>query len=100
MAATLELSATLSEILNAQEMPVLVIEKLREINVVEVADFATLILTRRLECIAVGLSAHAQELGDFFRLLKLGEVIHEVAMRVKMCVRRIWSECKSAPEPP
>ena len=99
MAATLELCSMLAEILNDQEIPVLVIDKLRELKVVEVADFATLILTRRLERIAAGLAAHAHDLGDFFQLFKLEEVSPEVAMCVKMCARRIWSECKSALEP-
>ena len=42
MAIALELSARMAEILNAREAPVLVIDKLREIKVVEVADFATI----------------------------------------------------------
>ena len=49
MAVTRELSSRMAEILNAQEMPAIVIEKLRELKVAEVADFATTILTRRLE---------------------------------------------------
>ena len=49
MAVTRELSARLAEILNDQEIPVIVIGKLRELKVAEVADFATTILTRRLE---------------------------------------------------
>ena len=99
MAIALELSTRLAEILNDQEVPVLVIEKLRELKVVEVGDFATLILTRRLECDTLGLAANAQDLCDLHQLLKLEEVAPEVALRIKMQIRRIWSECKSALEP-
>ena len=79
MAIALELSARLAEILNAQEVPAIVIEKRREIKAVDVADFA-------------GLAAHARDLGGFFQLLKLADFSPEVALRTKMCVRRTWSE--------
>ena len=66
MAATLELSAKLAQIINAQVVPAIAIDKLREIKAADVADFATLVLTRMLERIAVGLAAHARDLGDSF----------------------------------
>ena len=120
MAIALELPTRLAGILNSYEPPVIVIGKLREINVVEVADF-------------VGLAAHAQDLGDFPQLLKLGELTlaltrrlkplasHDAALQIKMVVRtlvgrkvgyvtircvasyqaiRIWIECKQATLPP
>ena len=44
---------------------------------VEVADF-------------VGLAAHAQDLGEFFNLLKLEDgTTAEVALRYKMIIRRV-----------
>ena len=87
MAITLELPDRLGEILNAQELPVVVIDKLREIKVVDLSDFA-------------GLAAHARDLGGFFQLPKLEDFIPEVALRTKMCVRRVRAECKDALEPP
>ena len=66
MDGALELSTRLAEILNSQELPVIVIDKLREIKVVEVSDFATLVLTRRLERITAGLAARARDLGASF----------------------------------
>ena len=87
MAVTLGLSARLAEFFNAQEVPVVVIGKLREIKVVEVSDF-------------VGLAAHAQDLGGSFQLPKLEDITPEIAIRTKMCVRRIWSGCKVALNPP
>ena len=98
MDAPLELSARLAEILNAQGVPAIVIDKLREIKV-EVSDFLTFVLTRRLGRITVGLAAHARDLGGFFQLLKLEGVSHEVAMRIAIFARRIWSECESALAP-
>ena len=100
MADTLELSARTAEILNAQEVPAVAIDKLRDIKAVEVADCVTQFLTRRLERITSGLAAHVQDLGFSPQLLKLADLIPEVALRTKMCVRRIWSECKAALEPP
>ena len=47
----------------------------------------------------LGLASHAQDLGEFSQLPKLGDLIPEVAIRIKMQVRRIWPECKSALEP-
>ena len=41
MAITLELPARLAAILNAQEIPVIAIDKLRELKVRDVADFVT-----------------------------------------------------------
>ena len=86
MAIAIELSARLAEILNSHEVHVVAIGKLREIKAVDVADF-------------VGLAAHAKDLGDFPHLLKLEDVSPDVAMRTKMQVRRIWSECREALHP-
>ena len=51
----------------------------------------------------VGLAPHVQDLSEFPDLLKLGETgTPEAALRTKMIVRRVRSECKAAqiPRPP
>ena len=90
MAINIDLAARLREILAAQECPATValiltrrlerdalIEKLRELQVFYVAEFA-------------GLAAHSHVLGEFPQLLKLGYVTPEAAMRTKIVTRRIW----------
>ena len=50
MAATLELSTRIDELLNSQEVPVIAVGKLRDLKIAEVSDF-------------VGLAARARDLG-------------------------------------
>ena len=86
MAVALDLSARIVGIINSHEVPVVAIDKLREINVVEVAEF-------------VGMSAHARDLGDFFQLLKIWDMSPDVALRTKIWAMGICSECRAALEP-
>lgn len=94
MSATIELSARLREISSGRECPV-VIDKLRDLQAFEVADFdgLTPVLTRRLELNK--LAYRARDIGEFTPL-KLEESTQEVAIRIKMCVRRIWIERRKA----
>ena len=61
----------------------MVVAKLREIKVVEVADF-------------VGLATHSRDLGDYPQLSKLDQASPEVALRTKMTARRIRIERREA----
>ena len=83
MALNVELSAPLRQILKDRDCPGGVIGELRELQVVELADFA-------------GLAARAQDLADFPHLPKLDDVTPEARLRTKMVIRRIWSECRDA----
>ena len=83
MELNVELSARLHQILTYPDCPVGVIGKLRELQVVEAADCAWL-------------AAHAQDVGELPKLLKIGDVAPEERLRTKMIIRRIWSECREA----
>ena len=64
--------------LTKNDAPVIVLGKLRELRVVEIADMA-------------GAASHAQDLGEFSNLLKLEEgTSAEAVLRIKMAIRRIW----------
>ena len=52
-------------------MPVIVIEKLRELKVRDIADFVTNKFNPKVKLNTVGLAAHAQDLGEFFQLSTL-----------------------------
>ena len=56
MAAAMDFSVRLLDILTASNFPEFVLAKLRDVRVVELADF-------------VGLSSHGQDLGEFSQLL-------------------------------
>ena len=83
MALNVGLSVRLRQILTDRDCPAGVIEKLRELQVVEVEEFA-------------GLSAHVHDMGEFFSLLKPDGATPEARFRTKMIIRRIWSECRDA----
>ena len=79
MAINIELSVRLREILTAHERPSTAIEKLRELQAVEVADF-------------VRLASHSQDLGEIRRLIKSEQGTPEPAPRTKMVVGSIWCD--------
>ena len=82
MAIAPELSARLAEILNSHEVPVIVIEKLREIKAAEVADFA-------------GLASRAKDLGDFPQMSKLEDSALVCNPKVTNPFCRPMRPCKS-----